>query len=334
MNSSESPVYALADPTEVDVAAIERELESLWRNAAKGEGTASVTRATAFNLIYVTECGDDAAANLLAKLTLDHPSRSVLLLLGNESDPPAQTAWVSAYCHRPNPNAPQICSEFISLECKGTAAAHVASTLRSLMVGGLPTVLVWSAHVDIHHPLLMQFGYDCERVITDVIQAGERVSAINRLWNIRKLFGAHTVVSDALWSALLPTRQAIAAVFDERPAHTITHIHFDSWNTESAVIAAWMAATLAWSLVGAQQKHETVTLNFTKERAMSFTDVHASSRGAGLTFHFADGDPYTVKYVRPDRTLVDLITAELRIWSRDPVFDKTFDLLQEWLARR
>jgi glucose-6-phosphate dehydrogenase assembly protein OpcA len=329
-----SPVYALADPTEVDIAAIERELESIWRDAAKSEGTESVTRATAFNLVYVTSADDDAAANLLAKLTLDHPSRSILLLLGQPDEPAAQTAWVAAYCHRPNPNAPQICSEFISLECKGPAITHAASTLRSLMLGGLPTVIVWSSLVDIHHPLLTEFGYDSDRVITDVVQSSERVSAINRLWNIRRLFGAHVVVSDIIWSALLPTRMAIARAFDVRDATHVRHISFDTWSVDTAIIGAWLASSLNWTFVGTEKTSGATHFSFAGERTISFIDSSATAGGSTLTLRSEIAEAVTVDFIRAERTLVDLIGGELRIWSRDPIFDRTFDMLQEWLARR
>ena len=64
-------VQALADPHEVDIAAIERELEALWRSA--GDEDSSVLRATAFNLVYVARKSADDPSELLAKLSLSHP---------------------------------------------------------------------------------------------------------------------------------------------------------------------------------------------------------------------------------------------------------------------
>lgn len=330
----DSAVYALADPTEVDVAAIERELESLWRDAAKGEGTESVTRATAFNLIYVTATGDDEAASLLATLTLEHPSRSILLLLGSADAPSAQSAWVTAYCHRPNPSAPQICSEFISLECAGSATTYVASTLRSLMLGGLPTVIVWSAHIDIHHPLLMELGYDSNRVITAVVKPADRVSALNRIWNLHKLFGNHVVVSDVIWSALLPARSAIARALDNKNVKDITELHFSHWSAECAVIAAWIAAILNWTLVDSKHGHDHATLNFSGNKTMSFADKNSQQNSTSLAITFQNTEQVTIEIPHSEAELTKLIDSELNVWSCDPVFEQTFDTLQQWLTRR
>ena len=74
-------VYRLVEPAEVDVPAIESELEEIWRKCASEEGDNAVMRTAAFTVIYgVRETHDGGIVrDMLVDLTLRHPARIILV---------------------------------------------------------------------------------------------------------------------------------------------------------------------------------------------------------------------------------------------------------------
>ncbi|MBI5060167.1 glucose-6-phosphate dehydrogenase assembly protein OpcA [candidate division KSB1 bacterium] len=316
MSETGPAVYALADPCEVDVAAIERELETLWRDAAKGGDTESVTRATAFNLVYVAPAADDNAGNLLARLTLAHPSRSILLRMGDPAAPPTQTAWVTAYCHQPAPNAPQICSEFISLEVTGSGLHHIASTLLSLMLPGLPIVLIWDAAVDSAHPLLLQFGHSANRVITDLIRPASSAAALREFFSLRQLLGRDAVCSDLCWTRLQPRRVAFVRWYESTSRPPIRGLRLPASGLSAAdlLFACWIETTL----------HH--------HGGSPVCEIVADANTTELLL--ADGRVQAAPEAQVERAMTDLISAELRVWGRDPVMESTLNLARARLERR
>jgi glucose-6-phosphate dehydrogenase assembly protein OpcA len=306
-------IYPLADPCEVDVPAIERELESLWRDAAKGGATESVTRAAAFNLIYVAMASDDRAANLLARLTLEHPSRCILLGIGDPTAPPAQSAWVTAYCHQPAPNAPQICSEFISLEVSGNAIRLVGSTLLSLMLPGLPIVLAWDAGVSAVHPLLAKLGHSCNRVITDMIDDHAPAVTLREFFALQHLLGRDVISSDLGWTRLNARRFAFARWFERESAPRIQALRWSERHIQVAdfLFVMWIEAML--------------------HRSGVHPRVDTRTDSAPLLL-LEDGRTIPLSPPAAPEEKLDVISDELKVWSRDGVMESTLNLARARLG--
>ena len=212
----DTPVFPLAPAAEVDVADIERELERLWREAARTDPAHSVLRAASFTLIYAAPetDGDDGTGSLLADLTYAHPARAILLRLAGDDAPRPLRAQVTVFCHRPSPSAPQICSEFIELHGSIRDLAPLQSVLLALRLSGLPTVLLWDSALRVEPAVLRVLAADVERVITAMIPPCAGAASLTSLLTLQQALGSDTLVTDAIESFLHPWQAAIAALFD------------------------------------------------------------------------------------------------------------------------
>ena len=134
-------------PKQVNFAAIERELTRLWVHPDHGTPAGeTITRVVMSNLVIY--CPDrDQATTLpgeIAEIVRVHPAR-VLLLLTEEAGEEALDAHVSALCHKLGGKT-QVCSEHVTIKATGTAWRRLPSTVRSLLIGDLPTSLWWASH--------------------------------------------------------------------------------------------------------------------------------------------------------------------------------------------
>ncbi len=333
-------VYALADPMEVDVAAIERELEEIWRDAAKGADTDSVTRATAFNLVYLSTAADEKAPDMLAKLTIRHPSRSILLLLGDGSAASAQSAWVTAYCHRPNPTAPQICSEFISIEVHGAAVRHAASTLRSLALGGLPTVMIIGEDVPLDARVVIEYAPDCERVILSRLLMQENIGSLracaDRISDLPSSSGITSLQWNRVrrWMSLLAREYSSTA---KSPA-SIKKIELNGISreliTEALLFSAWSSRMLKWRYLSHEKGSSQFSVHFHENNLLSIS--------------FSDGGPSRLRLYDSSHELlsvglsefqlsrdrVELLSDELSYWGSDDGFRQAISDLSLWFGEQ
>jgi glucose-6-phosphate dehydrogenase assembly protein OpcA len=354
-----SIVHPLSPPRTVDISTIEKELESLWRGA--GHEDDSVTRATAFNLIYVVykDETEESPSNLLADLTLSHPSRTILVLLKRTLARTGQSAWVTAYCHRPLPDAQQICSEFITLESGGGENIAIASTIRALLLGDLPTTLIWHHSLTLAHPLLTLLANSLDRIITCDVQEASPASELKKLFEFRRRIPNQVAVADLLWSRLFPWRNAIAMLFDteEAPARDITSVTLKFKGTKipsgALLTAAWVTTSLGWNHPHIMLKGKVPVLSFSNSRTLHFEGTNVPARpgediGAmiGVEFLLSSGrqlqirrEPeqliiqydqikqQTVSYPDP---LLSVLGRELAIWSSHPRREETLRAAYEW----
>lgn len=339
MSAPSSP-YALAQPREVDVAAIERALEDLWR-AAHAEGGAAVLRAASMNLWYVTSDAADhsSASDLVARLAVEHPSRAFLVRLGDEHAPPSQNAWVTAYCRRPTPASPQLCSELIELHVTGSNAPAVMSTLLSLRLPGLPTALVWDHSLSADHPLLPEMAAHSERVIVSVIPPCGVASSLRRFLDLRKRLGPDTTVTDVAESLYGAWQAAVAKLFDAQPeaARAIRSVEMrcadGGITAEMLYVLAWINAALHWTARSFAWRAEGMEIHFAAgQRALlrSLPDLEHSE----IEIEFASGENIQrVNISEPpaEIRLQELLLMQFRIWSREPVRAAALDRVTEYL---
>jgi hypothetical protein len=341
MAAQDSKVYRLAEPTEVDVQGIERELENLWRNASEGGTTEAVLRAAAFNLIYVVrESASAEASELVVKLVTTHPSRAILVRIGDETAPPSQHAWVAAYCQRPSPNAPQVCSEFITLETTGAATGTVVSTLLALLLSGLPTALIWDSTLPADHPLLLSLGGQVERVIVSVIPPCAPASNLHTLFKLRDALGKRALVTDLSGSMLRAWRLAVARLFDSQPTRTreiseiLIHHSGTKIPAEMLMLASWMSVSLDWKPdhVALHGTHSTIV--FADNRSISFLPIPKNGTDDFLEFRVGPADSSNL--LRCDEPVIDsriseMILLQLQIWGADSVMDAAMHRARVWL---
>ena len=339
MNTPSSP-YALAQPREVDVAAIERALEDLWR-AAHAEGEAAVLRAASMNLWYVTSDAADHAgvSDLVASLAVEHPSRAFLVRLGDEHAPPSQNAWVTAYCRRPTPASPQVCSELIELHVTGSDAPAVMSTLLSLRLPGLPTALVWDHSLSLDHPLLPEMAAHAERVIVSVIPPCGAAPSLRRFLDLKNRLGTNASLTDVAESLYGAWQAAVARLFDAQPeaARAIRSIEVrcadGGITAEMLYVLAWIAAALNWTARSFAWRAEGLEIHFAAGQRALLRSLPGLERSE-IEIEFASGENMQrVNIAEPpaEIRLQELLLKQFRIWSRDPIREATLERVTEYL---
>ncbi len=340
MSHHGNTVYPLADPTQVDVAAIERELEELWRGAAEAtSGQGGVMHAAAFTLIFAlrAETESGMAMELLSELAGAHPSRAILLKLGAASVPDAPRAWVTAYCHKPAPDSQQVCSEAIILEYDGTDADAdaVASLLLSLRLAGLPLALIWDASLPAEHSLLAALRERVERVIVSVIPPCGPASLLETFFKLRDAFGTATVTTDLIESLIRPWRLAVARLFDAESAAAIREVHLRYANpkipAEMLLLAAWMASALEWEGEHFVLQGSEPVIRFANGRSIAFHGRQAAEANETIEFILESGRMMRVDEPAGDNRLSSLLLLELQIWGHDPLREQYLARARSWL---
>lgn len=347
--SGPSPMTPLAPPQVVDVAKIEQELEFLWREAESAEHP--ITRATAFNLVLVCDHGaEENARELIPELALVHPTRTILVVL-NESAPPAQRAWVTAHCRKLEGENRQICSEAIIVEIDGDSSLRASSLIHSLSLGSLATAIVWHQSLPLTHTLLKNLARSSERVITCATDDLAPASTLKQWFELYESVPQDCVVTDLLWAELSGWRGAVAELFDQGLniadlREVRIHSSGDKMTCGALLCAAWIASTLEWKFQSVALFGSHPCIACEGGRNIIF-HPEGGSTPPGIEFLFADGQPSSVTQASDHFTLtrgdvkrtapmrqVDtlaLLTHELHAWGRDPRMDKSVRMAHDWL---
>lgn len=263
----------LAEPKEVDLVAIERELTKLWKDASGGmsdPNSAPVVRACALNFVVVTEEEKeiDALADLVGEVTLEHPARIFLIAANRRSGTPKLDAWISARCSLPVPGGKQICCEQINLTAHATEANKIPSIVTSLLVSDVPSVLLWKAKVDATDHVLESLAKVVDRILVDSSEDGSPEPGLLAWRKFIGRHGAHTTFGDMAWTHLTAWRSVVANAFTPPDMRTqlanidSVTIEYSSTTTprhsglsQSLLLISWLAQKLRWMLLKPLQKN-------------------------------------------------------------------------------
>ena len=213
----------LGERIHIDIRAIERELNDLWKQLAEdanGEKQQAVTRTCVLNLIVVTGGGRAAehATETVARLTARHPNRAFVISAAPSARKDVLDAWVQTHCQMPSPGRPQVCGEQISIEARGGAVDRVAGTLLPLLVPDVPVMLWWPHGEPAGDPRFLKFADVVDRVIVDSATFAAPEAGLARMAALLHHDGgpssAGTTISDLSWSRLTPWRELTAQFFD------------------------------------------------------------------------------------------------------------------------
>lgn len=262
--ATDQQTQLLAEPKEVDVVTIERELTKLWKEASTGvsdSNSAPVVRACSLNFIVVTEDEKevDELADMVGEVTLEHPARIFLIAANRRSGAPKLDAWISARCSLPVPGGKQVCCEQINLIAHGTEANKIPSIVTSLLVSDVPSVLLWKARVDTLDGVLHSLSQVVDRILID---SSENASPEASLIAWRAFIGkrsAHTTFGDLAWTHLTAWRSVVANAFnppDMRQQlsrvdavtieYSTTTSPKHSGLSQALLLASWLAEKLKW----------------------------------------------------------------------------------------
>ncbi len=264
--TAEQHTQLLAEPKEVDVVAIERELTRLWKDASEGAAdslSAPVVRACALNFVVVTEHEEDAEALelMVGDVTIEHPARIFLIVANHRNSTPKLDAWISARCSLPIPGGKQVCCEQITLTVQGTETAKIPSIVTSLLVPDVPSVLLWKSDVNEQDIVLRALTDVVNRVLIDSSENAVPEQTLRAWGTYMKAADLHVTFGDLAWTHLTPWRSVVANAFNPqsmRPLlkhidavtveYSTTVVPRHSGLSQALLFVSWLAERLQWSV--------------------------------------------------------------------------------------
>ncbi len=237
--------------------AIEAELRAMWSSAASDGPTRGrpIYRAALANLAVPLDAVEDGRVTpVLAEVTRRYPSRLFLVERQPEPARAPLLARVTALCHLRSAGGGIVCSEQIILQAGRGGEALLPSAIRSLLVGGLPFVLLgiggegsraWADDVQ----------RDADLLLGDSAFPG-RLDRAAALWSSIAPGGTERV-HDLAWARLTAWRELLAEQFDD-PAATASLSTLEEVSIgygpspegpapPAVLLAGWLAARLGWT---------------------------------------------------------------------------------------
>src|SRR5215831_6692667 len=108
----------------IDIAAIERELTALWREASEEEEH-GVIRSCILNLLVFTSGTSESQEldDIITDITASHPSRAILIVEDPDADESRLEAQVTSRCTLPIGTRKQVCCEQVTITAAGSGLA-------------------------------------------------------------------------------------------------------------------------------------------------------------------------------------------------------------------
>jgi glucose-6-phosphate dehydrogenase assembly protein OpcA len=239
-------------PREVPVAAIERELEALWRVSAAGDPEHPVIRACMSNLIVVCKTDQEAGVVMgeLGEVLARHPARALVLVGDTPAAGDSIDAYVSAHCRLRE--GAQVCGESVTLTARGSAVRRLPSTARSLLVGDLPTTLWWATPEApaLGGAVYAELASMVNQVIFDSLGWLEPVRGMDAMGRLRQ---GRPLLSDVCWRRLRGWRRILSQGLDPAFAPgTIERLgrleleHGPHALTQCWLLVGWLGCRLGW----------------------------------------------------------------------------------------
>ncbi len=229
------------------VAAIERELASIWSAPDPATGVAKV-RATTLNYIAATPPSDlDALREMTDQIAETHAGRVLLTWVDGRLEPWSLWHEVSGVC-RPSAGT-SVCNDRVEIGFGAVAAERAASVMRSLVV---PEVQVVGEVIASAPSLLVHAVVDvADRVVVD--------SRRMRLGPIADLCQrTRGSLADRAWVRTFSWRELVARFFDEAPllVRSIRRVRVRRARPvvggadPAHLLLGWLASRLGWSELG------------------------------------------------------------------------------------
>ncbi len=219
MNGDRSQSRGAVTTHRVDIQSIEHALAELrWRLKPDGEEgeaaehTAAEARASVLNLVAVVRSEDERRwiADVLERLSVHHPSRTLVLLAEQERAPLTLEGTVSAKSSLTGGH--RIVTEQVLLHACGPVAEHLASIVGPLLIADLPVMLWWPGRPPFGTELFDELADICDRLIVDTNGLDSRDFPL--LLDVARRRLACCAIGDFNWARLLPWRELAAQFFD------------------------------------------------------------------------------------------------------------------------
>lgn len=247
----------------IDVAAIERELTSLWQQASEDEDH-GVIRSSILNLLtYVSEISEAGKVDdLLTEITASHPSRAILMIADREAAESKLEAQVTSKCTLPTSTSKQVCCEQVTITAGGSGVTELPSAVPPLLLSDLPVYLWWRAVPRIQDKALFRKLADIsDRVIIDSSLFNDPHRDLASMATVLRETPRWTAISDLNWARLTAWRALLAGFYDVSDYRPLLNqldqvvIEYAAPSVDPSAIppralllGGWLASRLGWEL--------------------------------------------------------------------------------------
>jgi glucose-6-phosphate dehydrogenase assembly protein OpcA len=263
-NQQEIPVRAT-----LDVEAVERALNDLWREKAGAGGAAAAAaaaggddeegalmRARVLNLMLFVTSAEAASEvdGILSEVTTIHPCRALLMIGEREKEDQDIAMSVSTFC----PDASEaggrrVCCEQVKFRARGRFALELPSAATPLLISDLPVFLYWRDALGTDDEVFQSLSRAADRVIVDSTEFQTPLAEMAALVQLLSRKRSYDVaLSDLNWSRLTSWRALLASFYDVqdyRPALERINrviIEYVAPAPQALMMAGWLASRLGW----------------------------------------------------------------------------------------
>lgn len=251
----------------LNVAALERELNDLWKNLGEEDPHSGVTRTCVLNLIILARSStvDYHLDETLIETTEKHAGRVILLTEEEDAAQPALDAWVTSRCTLPTAASRQVCCEQITIRASGESLRETPSAISSLVLSDLPVYLWWRDHPELDHPVFRRLAKLSDRVLVDSSLSRASEQTIGQIANYLAGNNRRTPLGDLNWTRLSTWRSIFASFYDmadyrqaldsaERLEISYVRSKSEGIAPRALYLTAWLGSRLGWKPVSAQRK--------------------------------------------------------------------------------
>jgi glucose-6-phosphate dehydrogenase assembly protein OpcA len=247
----------------INVAALERELTSLWKGAGEESEEGGVIRACVLNLlVYVpSETASSEVDEILTEVAASHPSRAILLAADRAAAESSLAAWVTSRCTLPNAHSKQVCCEQITITARGDQVNEAPSAVAPLLLSDLPVYLWWRDEPRLADKVFKRLVEIADRVVIDSAAFTDPHGDLLSLAVFQRDTPRWTAISDLNWARLTDWRLLLASFYDVadyRPfldgldriviEYAPLPHHNAALVPRALLLAGWLASRLGWQL--------------------------------------------------------------------------------------
>lgn len=322
----------------LDAGAVLRELDEMWRAVGKQEGT-GVLRACAMTMLAVSPPDDEGhdAAEAIARLTREHPSRLILIRRHALLDAPGARATVE--CWMPFGTRQQICSERIEMDAPPGGLPELLPAIRGVLVPDLPVVL-WLRDLALAgSPELKELRSLAGKIIIDTGPLREAREA----WPILDaLRGGRALVADLAWTRVTRWRETLQQAFRmpacQKKLRTVERIGIRWAGAGTPTTVAYLAGWLTVLAPKATVALQCVDAALPAPGMGRIREVSLEGPGIGVRLLRPEGvgvaieiEGVAVKALFPKLNIAALLHEELGVFSRDDHFEQSLAAARELL---
>jgi glucose-6-phosphate dehydrogenase assembly protein OpcA len=287
------------------------ELSELWASLAREKKSATgLVRARSMTLLVTCEDDADAAhaREIVGQVMRRHPARAILIRMQRGK---TAASHVFAECSKGPGGNEQICSEGIEVVADAAELSDVARQIGPLAAPDLP-VMLWCRGAQVFSSTRLDPLFAlAHRIIVDSCLAPDAEAALKR---VKKIRGRGGRAGDLAWTRITGWREALAGRFAAKPEE-VSQIRAASIRYSGAGVDACALYLKRW-IEGAapQTKIEMERI----EGTSGIREVSISAAGREITISAAEARSTGMGET-------ELISEELTITGRDPVFEKLLE---------